>query len=197
VTTTQVKNNLVGTTAAPTAVSATDNATAGTLTATTYYWKITATGPFGESIASAEFSLLATVNHSANIIFTPPAGATGYRLYRGPTGAEDHLIMSGACVGGVSNTVIDSGAAGVAATPPATAALVTVPKTVQLPTKANLPALTSWPPGTGQPLQNALYQALSEWLCDCASATSVPTTTAVALLAKKRAAACGFLLQET
>src|SRR5258708_34486068 len=80
---------------------------------------MTGTGPFGESIASAEFTLLATVNHSANILFTPPAAATGYRLYRGTvTATENVLVMTGGCTGGVAATVVDIGSAGGAPPPP-------------------------------------------------------------------------------
>jgi len=199
VTTTQIKNNRVGVTAAPTAVSATDNAViAGSLAAISYFWKITATGPFGESIASAEFTLLATVNHSANILFTPPAAATGYRLYRGTvTATENVLVMTGGCTGGVAATVVDIGSAGVAATPPASSALTTVTKAVTIPAKSNLPAVDlAHLIGTAGGNQ-FLYAGLAEWLSDAASATSVPINTSAALRGAKMAAAAGFLLQET
>jgi hypothetical protein len=183
--------------AAPTAGSVTDNATTGTFAASPTFWKVTATGPGGiEGVPSSELTMTPTLNHCVNVIFTPPAGATGYKVYRGPTGAEDHLVGQGSCVGGVSTTFVDTGAAGTVATMPSTQAASTVTKVLDTcgarPTKASL----SPSPAVLQGMYLALYAAISEWLCDAASATSVSTTSSVALLAKKRAAAAGFVLAE-
>src|SRR5258708_11216817 len=108
---------------------------------------MTGTGPFGESIASAEFTLLATVNHSANILFTPPAAATGYRLYRGTvTATENVLVMTGGCTGGVAATVVDIGSAGVGPTPPPPPAPATPPPAGTVPAQAHPPRPCPAPP---------------------------------------------------
>jgi hypothetical protein len=72
-----------------------------------------------------------------------------------------------------------------------------VTKNVNIPAKSALPAASAWPSGFAPGMSGALLQAEAEWLCDATSATAVPTTSAVAVLAKKRAAAAGFLIQET
>src|SRR5258708_25082141 len=108
---------------------------------------MTGTGPFGESIASAEFTLLATVNHSANILFTPPAAATGYRLYRGTvTATENVLVMTGGCTGGVAATVVDIGSAGAAPDPPPPPAPATPPQARPAPAPTHPPPPRPAPP---------------------------------------------------
>src|SRR5258708_20412215 len=117
---------------------------------------MTGTGPFGESIASAEFTLLATVNHSANILFTPPAAATGYRLYRGTvTATENVLVMTGGCTGGVAATVVDIGSAGLAPEPPPASALAPPTQGGAHPPQPTPPApvrAPPVPPAGGHPL---------------------------------------------
>ncbi len=190
-TTTQIKQLQF---AAPTAASVAAVAGGGTFAAATYFWKVTATGPGNiESIPSSEVTVAVALNGHADVTFTPPATATGFKLYRGPTGAEDHVVYAGGCAGGVANTFTDTGVTGTVATLPTTQALGTVTKNVTIPAKSNLTAT----PAIGVGAQLGLYEGMSEWLSDAASATSVPTTSSAALRGKKMCAAAGFLIQET
>jgi hypothetical protein len=86
--------------AAPSAPTLTQTA-GGTLSATTYYAKITLTNASGETIASAESTLAVSANHLLGL--TSPgtvAGATGYNVYVGTTsGAETKQNTSAIPIG--------------------------------------------------------------------------------------------------
>lgn len=99
--------------------------TGGTLAAGTYYYKATSMNAAGETIASAEVSKATTGTTSTVSLSWPAvAGATKTYIYRGTAaGAENVRFDAGA-----GTAFTDTGAAGTAATPPAsnTAAMVTV-----------------------------------------------------------------------
>ena len=102
--------------AAPTGPGVTTSGSGGTLAAATYYYEVTATTPGGETTASSEVSVTATGSTSSNTVtWSAVTGATGYNIYRGTTPGGENTQYS---VGAVT-TFTDTGAAGVAATPPA------------------------------------------------------------------------------
>ena len=98
----------------PTAPSATADATAGTLPAATYYYKVAAVlSGGGTTGASSEVSVALSGSNSASLSWTapasPPHGQTilGYRIYRGTAaGAETGWKYKA----GTGTTYIDSGA---------------------------------------------------------------------------------------
>lgn len=89
--------------------------TGGTLAAGTYYYEITAITPGGETTASNEKSIVTTGSTSSNTVsWATVPGAMGYNVYRGTTpGGEDVQYTVGAVT-----SFVDTGAAGVAASPP-------------------------------------------------------------------------------
>lgn len=101
----------------PSGLAVTASATGGTLAAGSYFWVVTAITAAGETMASNEVTAtLSGSTSSAALTWTLPAGATGAKVYRGTAaGAEDTLV---ATLGAVT-TYTDTGAAGSAATPPA------------------------------------------------------------------------------
>lgn len=100
-------------------------AAGGTLTVgTTYYYKITGTGPYGpgtttESGPSSEVSATPTTgNQSITLTWTQLQGATGYKIYRGTSaGSENKLV--GTITSGSTVTFTDTGFTGSSASPPA------------------------------------------------------------------------------
>lgn len=102
---------------APTLALGTTTASGGTFAAGTYYWVITATNDYGETVASNEVSQTLVLNDSQDLSWGAISGATGYNIYRGTAaGSEDVLVSS---VGAVT-TYTDTGTAGTAATVPTT-----------------------------------------------------------------------------
>lgn len=103
---------------APTANTPTTSTTGGTLAAATYYYVITATNAYGEALNSNEVSVTTTGTTSSNTItWATVTGATGYRVYRGTAAAGENTYY--AVSGGSTATFTDTGAAGTAASPPA------------------------------------------------------------------------------
>lgn len=64
------------------------SSTTGTLTAATYYYRVSATNSNGESLASTESSLVLGATGGVTIPWTLETGATGYKIYGRSTGAE-------------------------------------------------------------------------------------------------------------
>jgi peptidoglycan/xylan/chitin deacetylase (PgdA/CDA1 family) len=82
----------------PTLSSATASATGGRLAAAAYYYEITATTAYGETVPSNEVGA-STAGASGSVALSWPAvkGATGYRIYRaGASGQETPLAGVGA-----------------------------------------------------------------------------------------------------
>jgi hypothetical protein len=92
---------------APAMTSAVAAETGGTLTAGDYYYKVSAIGPWGESVASAESSAATIVGATGSVTVTYGAvsGATGYRVYRGTATGEQNLYYDDA-----ASTFVDTGA---------------------------------------------------------------------------------------
>ena len=101
---------------APSGAAAAAVGSGGTFAAGTYFWKITALYPGGESGPSSEVSATLVLNGSANLTWSAlPAGATGAKVYRGTvTNAENVLVATL----GVVAAYTDTGTAGTAATVP-------------------------------------------------------------------------------
>lgn len=106
--------------AAPTGLAAVGSTTGGTLPAATYYYKLTACVPNGETLPGSEVSVATTGSTSSvNLTWSTPSGggATGFRLYRGlAPGAENVLVA--VIVDGAIQSFTDRGGPTVAAAPP-------------------------------------------------------------------------------
>jgi len=99
---------------APTMTSAVASETGGTLAAASYYYKVTAIGPWGESAASAESSAATIAGSTGSVVVTygNVAGATTHRVYRGvATGAQTVYYED------TVSTFTDTGAAATAGVP--------------------------------------------------------------------------------
>ncbi len=64
------------------------SASSGTLGAGTYYYRVSAVTPAGETIPSAEISFAALASTGITLTWPQVPGATGYRVYGRSTGAE-------------------------------------------------------------------------------------------------------------
>lgn len=105
-------------TIAPTANAPTTATTGGSLAAGTYFYKITAILPSGETVASNEVSVTTTGTTSTNTVtWGATPGATGYRVYRGTASNGQNVYYAV----GADTTFTDTGAAGTAGSPPASA----------------------------------------------------------------------------
>ena len=94
----------------------TTNTTGGSLTAGTYYYKVTAITPGGETMASNEV-LQVTTGASSTVTLTWSAveGATGYRIYRGTSAGNQTAFFS---LTGAGLTFTDVGGPVTPGTPP-------------------------------------------------------------------------------
>jgi hypothetical protein len=100
--------------ATPASVTATPSASGGTFAAATYFYKVSALFPWGESAVSSEVSAVVVANGSVALTWGAATGATGYRVYRGTAaGAESAYQVA------TGNSFTDTGSAGTAGTPPA------------------------------------------------------------------------------
>jgi hypothetical protein len=88
---------------------------AGTLTAATYYYQVTAIGASGaESLPTSEMSLAAGANTGINVNWTTAAGATGYRIYgRTIGGAKRFLAQVGVVTTWLDNGSVTPGGASI------------------------------------------------------------------------------------
>lgn len=101
--------------AAPSITLGATATTGGTFAAGTYFWKVTATDAFGETVGSNEVSATLVASGTQVINWTAVTGATGYKVYRGTTaGGQDKLVTT---LGAVT-TYTDTGTAGTAGTVP-------------------------------------------------------------------------------
>jgi hypothetical protein len=102
--------------AASVASLGTTAASGGTFAAGTYFWKVAAVTPGGDTAASNEVTAALVLNGTQVLNWTAVAGATGYKVYRGTVaGAENILVTT---TGNVL-TYTDTGTAGSASTVPA------------------------------------------------------------------------------
>jgi len=113
----------------PSGVSATGSGTGGTLNAATYYYVVCARNIAGSTTASAEVSATTTgttssvaINwsHVAGIydLATRAQADAFYDIYRGTTSGTHNVLIG--TVAATATTFTDTGAAGVAGTPPGT-----------------------------------------------------------------------------
>lgn len=79
---------------------------AGTLAAATYFYRVSATSPSGETVPSVETSLAIAATTGVILSWPQVAGATGYKVYGRTTGAE--LLMA-TITNGTTLTFTDSG----------------------------------------------------------------------------------------
>ncbi len=93
---------------APAMTSAIPAETGGTLGAGTYYYKVAAIGPWGESVASTESSGATITGSTGSVVVTygSTPGATGYRVYRGTASGAQNVYYNDA-----ASTFTDTGAA--------------------------------------------------------------------------------------
>lgn len=99
---------------APTGLTATPSTTGGTFAAGSYFWKVTATMPNGETTGSNEATATLTgTTSSVALSWSVPTGdgATGYKIYRGTgIGAQDKLVA--VITDGTTDSYVDTGSAG-------------------------------------------------------------------------------------
>ena len=101
---------------APSGAAAAAVGSGGTFAAGTYFWKITALYPGGESGPSSEVSATLVLNGSANLTWSAlPAGATGAKVYRGTASNGENVLVTTL---GVVTSYTDTGTAGSAAAVP-------------------------------------------------------------------------------
>ena len=101
----------------PTLSAPTTAATGGTLSAATYFYKLTALGKgYGDTAASAEVSVTTTgTTSTVSLAWAAITGAIGYRLYRSSSAGTEVFLVELAGNGTVS--YVDTGAAAAGATP--------------------------------------------------------------------------------
>ncbi|MBM3994532.1 MAG: hypothetical protein FJ303_10335, partial [Planctomycetes bacterium] len=106
-------------TAAPTLVTSALSASAGTLSAgTTYYYVVTAVGPYGESIASSQTSFTTSAPSQAiDLSWHVVDGATGYYVYRSTTSGSFGERLA-PITSGTTTSFTDTGTAGTSNSPP-------------------------------------------------------------------------------
>ena len=159
---------LPGATPSPTGAAAAAVGTGGTFAAATYFWKVTFVTDWGETEASNEATVAVVLNGSATISWTLPTNAPPIRqvnAYRGTsTGNENALVASALPTGGLdyvtATSLTDTGAAGVAQTPPATTTFVPVTLNANG-TVSDADATISSLPNAAQQLQ--AIAAAEEW----------------------------------
>ncbi|MDX6471351.1 MAG: large repetitive protein, partial [Gaiellaceae bacterium] len=122
----------------PTSLTATQQG-AGTLTAGTHYYRVTAMVGGLESLASNEVQAVTANNGAVSLSWTGIAGALSYRLYRGDTQGGESAYQTVATAGGGLISFLDQGASGSAATLP-TASDVVAQETTATPLAWNAAA---------------------------------------------------------
>jgi hypothetical protein len=101
---------------APSGLAGTASGTGGTFTAATYYWVVCAINWQGSTVASSEVSKTIAAGGSCALTWSAVTGASGYQLFRGTApGAENVLVATT-----TATSCIDTGAAGIALSPPST-----------------------------------------------------------------------------
>lgn len=104
---------------APTLTAGTTNASGGTFAAATYYWKITAITPVGETTGSTEVNKAVGANGTQQLSWTVVGGATGYKIYRGTSSNGQNVLVTTIGSGGTTS-YLDTGSSSGAATVPGT-----------------------------------------------------------------------------
>lgn len=93
----------------PTNLAATPSGTGGTIPAGTYYYRVTAVGPTGETVGSNEVTVvLSGATSSVALTWAAVPGATAYKIYRGTLIDAEVLLAS---PGGTGTAYTDTGAA--------------------------------------------------------------------------------------
>jgi hypothetical protein len=104
--------NILGSTstqlATPVITLGTTATSGGTFAANTYYWKVTAINPSGETAGSNEVTATIAANGTQVLNWSAISGATGYRVYRGTAAGGENLLV--ATIGsGATVTYTDTG----------------------------------------------------------------------------------------
>lgn len=92
--------------------------TGGLFAAGTYYWVLTATNQYGQTIASNELSATLVANGTQILNWATPTGATGFKLYRATAAGGPYQRVA---LMGIVNTYSDLGNATQAEAPPTVA----------------------------------------------------------------------------
>jgi len=123
---------------------------------TTYYYVITATNVTGETQISREISIAVDVaTKRVTLTWTPPSGATGYKIYRSTTsGVYTPTALRTTIAAGATATFIDNGTApGAGSSPSANTTAGAAPNYGTPPTVGSAPIVL----GTLAPGQMAVY----------------------------------------
>ena len=112
--------------AAPALTLGTTGASGGVATAGTYFWKVTAVGPTGETLGSNEVTATLVANGTQALSWTAVANATGYNVYRATTAGGETGASSLVAKLGNLTAYTDLGAATTAGAVPTTAPAATI-----------------------------------------------------------------------
>jgi len=105
----------------------------GALPANTYFYKVTALGPTGETVGSNEVSVTTTgANSSVALAWGAVSGATGYKVYRGTAAGSESVFYTPGNV----TSFTDTGAAGTNGTVPVSNTTTLSAPTANTPTTA-------------------------------------------------------------
>lgn len=123
--------------AAPTQNALTPGGADGNFSAGTYYYKVTATTPIGETTGSNEQSSAIVAGGFATVNWNAVSHATGYKIYRGTSaGAEN--ILAGIVSDGAATAFTDTAPLNSAASPPTSnTALIAAPTQSALSTSSS------------------------------------------------------------
>jgi hypothetical protein len=111
---------------APTTLTATGSTTGGALPAGTHFYKVTATMPNGETLASNEVSVVTTGSTSSvHLTWNAPngSGATGFNVYRGTAAGVENALVA-VVISGTQTSLVDVGGLTVPASPPTTSSII-------------------------------------------------------------------------
>lgn len=106
--------------AAPTSLKSTGSTTGGTLTAGTWYYKLTGVNAGGETLPSIETQVTTTGSTSSvTLTWRRSLGVTGYKMYRGTTTGGEILLAT--ITDRTLTSYVDTGAATTSGAPPTVA----------------------------------------------------------------------------
>jgi uncharacterized phage protein gp47/JayE len=89
-----ISNSAVTTLSAPQGLSAIQSSTSGSLTATTYYYVVTALNDNGETTASDQASVAISSGGSATLTWSSVVGATEYKIYRSTSSGSGFKLLT-------------------------------------------------------------------------------------------------------
>jgi hypothetical protein len=155
-----------GALAAPVLSAGSTNATGGTFTAGTYYWKLTAVTGYGETTGSNEISATLVLNGSKVLTWATVSGAERYKLYRGTAAGAENVLVTTLDSGTLTYT--DTGTSSGAATVPSSSTAGNTPPAAK--TFDQQTILTGTPFGLYRGVEGAMLVSREDALREAQSA---------------------------